>query len=68
MSVAKPAREPKMKVVGRRRPSAGGLEAADNLFRLVLFLRGAQPFFPKGVYKFRSFEEKEAWEWQMRAR
>ncbi len=57
-----------MKIVGRRRPSRGGLMAADNLFRLVIALRGDKPFFPKGVYKFKTFEEKEAWEWRMRTR
>ena len=63
-----PGQKPKMKVVGRRKPSSGGLEAANNLFKLVIELRGDKPFFPKGVYKFRSFEEKEAWEWKMRTR
>ena len=57
-----------MKVVGKRKPSAGGLEAADKLLKLAIELRGDKPFFPKGVYKFRSFEEKEAWEWEMRTR
>jgi hypothetical protein len=37
-----------MKVVGKRVPSRGGLVAADNLFRLVIDLRGDKPFFPKG--------------------
>jgi hypothetical protein len=63
-----PPQKPKVKVVGRRRPSSGGLEAANNLFKLVIDLRGDKPFFPKGVYKFRSFEEKDAWEWDMRTR
>jgi len=68
MSMAASCQKPKMKVVGRRKPSSGGLEAANNLFKLVIELRGNQPFFPKGVYKFRSFAEKEAWEWAMRTR
>jgi len=57
-----------MKVVGRRKPSSGGLKNANNLLELVIALRGNKPFFPKGVYKFKSFKEKEEWEKKMRSR
>lgn len=58
----------KMKIVGRRTPPSGGLEASNNLFKLGIALLGDKPFFPKGVYRFKSYEEKEAWEWEMRTR
>jgi hypothetical protein len=49
-----------MKVVGRRRWRAG-LAATAPLLRLSLRLRGDRPFVPKGVHRFRSFEEGEEW-------
>ena len=56
-----------MKVVGRRR-WAQGLAASAPLLRLVLDLRGGKPFLPRGVHRFRSFEESEAWTLRMLAR
>jgi hypothetical protein len=56
-----------MKVVGRRRWAAG-LAASAPLLRLVLQLRGDKPFLPRGVYRFRSFEESEEWTLRMLAR
>ncbi len=57
-----------MKVLGRRRPSRGGLEAAAPLLDLVIRLRGSRPFIPKGVHRFKTFEESEAWSIRMMAR
>ncbi len=56
-----------MKTVGRRLPPKG-LEQADKLFKLVLELRGDKPFIPKGVYKFKTFEEAQEWSLKMMAR
>jgi hypothetical protein len=56
-----------MKVVGRRR-WAPGLVAAAPLLRLVVELRGRRPFLPKGVHRFRSFEESEEWTLRMLTR
>jgi len=55
------------KVVGRRR-WAEGLVASAPLLRLVLHLRGDKPFLPKGVHRFRTFEESEEWTLRMLAR
>ena len=44
--------EPKIRVVGKRRPSnynSGGLKTGDNLLRLLRDLRGNRPFVPHGV-------------------
>lgn len=56
-----------MKVVGRRR-WRGGLAAAAGLLDLALRLRGDKPFIPKGVHRFASFEESEAWSLTMLTR
>jgi hypothetical protein len=57
-----------MKVLGRRRPARGGVVAAAPLLDLVVRLRGSKPFIPKGVHRFKSFEESEAWSIRMMAR
>ncbi len=50
-----------------RRSTAGGLERANALLHLVLGLRSGRPFIPKGVHRFRSFEEAHRWSIQMQA-
>ena len=55
------------KVVGRR-VWRGGLEAAAPLLDLSLALRGDKPFVPKGVHRFTSFEESDAWLLRMMTR
>lgn len=60
--------EPEMKVVGRRRPSRGGLAATAPFLDLVIRLRRDQPFIPRGLHRFRSFEESQAWSMKMMAR
>jgi hypothetical protein len=57
-----------IKVLGRRRPSRGGLLGAASFLEMVVRLRGDRPFLPKGVHRFRSFEESEAWSVTMMAR
>ncbi len=58
----------KIKVVGRRSPSRGGLVAAAPFLELVIRLRANKPFIPKGVHRFKSFEESDAWSMKMMAR
>ena len=50
-----------MKIVGKRKPATGNLKSADKLQKLAIALRGKKPFHPKGVYRFTSYEELEAW-------
>ena len=57
-----------IKTVGRRVHAAGGLLAARGFLDLVIRLRGRKPFIPRGVHRFRSFEESHAWSIQMMAR
>jgi hypothetical protein len=56
-----------VKVVGRR-TTARGLVATAPLLRLAVDLRGSKPFLPRGVHRFRSFEESEEWTLRMLAR
>jgi hypothetical protein len=49
-----------VKVVGRRR-LVRGLVATAPLLRLAADLRGDKPFLPRGVHRFRTFEESEEW-------
>jgi hypothetical protein len=51
-----------MKVVGRRQPKQGGdILAAQGLFELAQQLRSGKPSIPRGVYRFRSHDEKDGW-------
>lgn len=59
---------PSTKTVGRRAPSRGGVQAAARLLDLAIALRGDRPFIPKGVHRFKSFEESAAWSIRMMAR
>jgi len=56
-----------MKRLGRA-GNQKGLPAANNLLKLVIGLRGKCPFIPKGVHRFKSFEESNQWSIQMMAR
>jgi hypothetical protein len=55
-----PLAELPTKIVGRRTWRAG-LAASAALLDLASDLRGDKPFVPKGVHRFRSFEESDAW-------
>ena len=57
-----------MKIIGRRRAGSGGLEEANGFLKLVVELRGNKPFIPRGVHRFRSHEEHDAWTLQMLTR
>jgi hypothetical protein len=59
--------EVSMKVIGRRRWRTG-LVATAPLLELNVQLRGDKPFLPKGVHRFRSFEESEEWTQRMLTR
>jgi hypothetical protein len=56
-----------VKVVGRRKPGRG-LVASAPLLRLAVDLRGDKPFLPRGVHRFRSFEESDEWTLRMLTR
>ena len=47
---------------------AGWAHATAPLLDLSIALRGDKPFVPKGVHRFRSFEESDAWLLRMMTR
>jgi hypothetical protein len=55
------------KTVGKRRPPRDFAKAAVELQNASVGFHRAfkNPFLPKGVYRFRSHEEAEAWQWKM---
>jgi hypothetical protein len=50
-----------MRLVGKRREAANGLRDQARLARPMAFLRGTPRIARRGVYRFSSFEEAEAW-------
>lgn len=57
-----------MRVVGRRKPYSGGLEGTQGFFEMVIKLRGNQPFLPKGIYRFKTYDEEHEWTLKMLTR
>jgi hypothetical protein len=57
-----------MKVLGKRKPYSGGLEGMQSFFELCIRLRGDQPFIPRGVYRFKSYEDADQWTLKMLTR
>jgi hypothetical protein len=57
-----------VKVVGRKGKPKVNLETANGCLHLMRTLRGKRPFIPKGVWRFRTFEEADAWTLQMTTR
>ncbi len=54
-----------VKVVGRKGKPKVNLETANEFLHLMRTLRGKRPFIPKGVWRFKTFEEADAWTLQM---
>jgi len=50
-----------MRVVGRRRSDGDALADQGRLARTAALLRGTTRLVPRGVYRFSSFVEAEAW-------
>lgn len=57
-----------MKVVGRRGRTPVNAASIDALQRMANALRQGRPFIPKGVHRFASFEEANAWTLRMMTR
>ena len=62
------ARPEAIKVLGRRTAHETGLPAAAKFLDMVIELRGDKPFIPRGVHRFSTFEESQAWSIRMMAR
>jgi hypothetical protein len=57
-----------MKVVGRRGEAKVDVIIFDSMQRMVNVLRQGCPFVPKGVWRFKSFEEADQWTMKMLTR
>lgn len=57
-----------MKVVGRKGQPKVNVETANDFLKMVAVVRGNCPFMPKGVWRFKTFEEADAWKLQMMTR
>lgn len=57
-----------MRVVGRRNSYSGGLEGMQGFFEGIIQLRGDQPFLPRGVYRFKNYDEEREWTMKMLTR
>ena len=57
-----------VKILGRRTAHETGLPAAAKFLDMVIALRGDKPFIPRGVHRFLTFEESQAWSIRMMAR
>jgi hypothetical protein len=51
----------KIKIVGKRRQKETDLREYDILLKTLQALRGDRGICPKGVYRFRTFEEADQW-------
>jgi len=63
-----PSRKKDPKQVGRRRAYSGGLAGLQGFFELCARLRGNRPFYPRGIYRFRTHEELDQWSLKMLTR
>ena len=57
-----------MKVVGRRKPYTGGLAGLQGFHELIIRLRGDRPFMPRGVFRFKTYQEADEWTQKMLTR
>jgi hypothetical protein len=57
-----------MRVVGRRGKTKVDVVTFDPMQRMVNVLRQGRPFMPKGVFRFKSFEEADKWTMEMLTR
>jgi len=57
-----------VKIIGKRKAYSGVLEGMQDFQEMVIKLRGDQPFIPRGVYRFKSYEELNEWTMKMLTR
>jgi hypothetical protein len=57
-----------MRVVGKRRTEGSAIDDQGRLARTAAALRGTADLVPRGLYRFRTFEEADAWMTRMMAR
>jgi hypothetical protein len=60
--------EANMKVIGRKGKPRIDVTTIDSSQKLANDLRKGRPFMPKGLWRFRSHEEADAWKLKMLTR
>ena len=66
--MAMQAGELSIKVVGRKARPRVDVTTIDALQRMANELRNGRPFIPKGIWRFKSYEEADAWKLRMLTR
>jgi hypothetical protein len=54
-----------MKIVGRRKTAKVDLNSVGGFLKMANILRAGKPFLPKGVHRFKTFEESNEWSLKM---
>ena len=57
-----------MKVIGRKGAPVVNVETIDQMQKMANALRQGRPLVPKGLWRFKTFEEADAWLIKMMAR
>lgn len=57
--------KPTLRIVGHRKELSGDVVAVDNLLKSLRDLRGKRRLLPRGVYRFSTQEEADAWQMRM---
>jgi hypothetical protein len=55
----------KVKIIGKRKDRSPSFEDINNFLKAILALRGEKPFIPKGIFRFKTFEEAQDWTIEM---
>lgn len=57
-----------MRIVGRCGEPRATPENIEAMQRLLLAMRGQRPYLPRGVYRFKTHQEADAWRMEMLTR
>ena len=57
-----------MKVIGRKGAPLVNVETMDQMQKMANALRQGRPLVPKGLWRFKTFEEADSWLIKMMAR
>jgi hypothetical protein len=57
-----------MRIIGRKAPPKADATSVDQMQKMANALRQNRPLIPKGLWRFKSFEEADAWLMKMMTR
>ena len=55
----------RIKIIGKRKAISSSLESTNIFLKTIVQLRAGNPFIPKGVYRFKNFQEAQDWSIRM---